>query len=251
VTNKILKTDEAGNNVTLGTYRPLNANTAFVKGLPGPQILAHDYTYDAKGNIIVDASGLPIQGGLIPMGNVLPSVYGGIKNDFSFRNFTLSFLIDYNYGNKILSATSYYTIYRGLNKMTLAGRETGITTGVTAGDPGGTSGGAPNTVAAGAEDYYQRLSGISKLNVLNGDYIKLRQVTIGYTLSEKTLAHLPLFRTIELSLVGRNLLTLMKHSDNIDPEAAFSSNVMYAGIEGTSLPSARTFGINANIKFKN
>ena len=60
----------------------------------------------------------------------------------------------------------------------------------------------------------------------------------------------PVFRTIELSLVGRNLLTLMKHSDNIDPEAAFSSNVMYAGIEGTSLPSARTFGINANFKFK-
>jgi len=252
VKNKILQTDEAGNNVTLGTYRPLNANTAFVKGLAGPQIMAHDYTYEtkgnditngSKGNIIVDASGLPIQGGLIPMGNVLPTVYGGWKNDFSYKDFTLSFLIDYNYGNKILSATSYYTIYRGLNKLTLAGRSTGITTGVTAG-------GDINTVAADAEDYYQRLSGISRLNVLNGDYIKLRQVTIGYTLSEKALMRVPVFRTIELSLVGRNLLTLMKHSDNIDPEAAFSSNVMYAGIEGTSLPSARTFGINANFKFK-
>ena len=243
VTNKILETDEAGGNVTLGTYRPLNANTAFVKGLAGPQILAHDYIYDAKGHVIVDASGLPLQGSLIPVGNVLPTVYGGLKNDFSYKNFTLSFLIDYNYGNKILSATSYYTIYRGLNKMTLAGREGGITMGVTAG-------GAANMVTADAEDYYQRLSSISKLNVLNGDYIKLRQVTIGYTLSEKALARAPLFRIIELSLVGRNLLTLMKHSDNIDPEAAFSSNLQYAGIEGTSLPSARTFGINANIKFK-
>ena len=243
VTNKILKTDEAGNNVTLGTYRPLNANTAFVKGLAGPQILAYDYTYDAKGNIVVDASGLPIQGRLIPVGNVLPTFYGGLKNEFSYKDITLSFLIDYNYGNKILSATSYYTIYRGLNKLTLAGRETGITTGVTAG-------GAPNTVTADAEDYYQRLASISKLNVLNGDYIKLRQVTLGYTLSEKALAHVPVFRSIEVSLVARNLLTLMKHSDNIDPEAAFSSNVKYAGIEGTSLPSARTFGINANFKFK-
>ncbi|HTI08567.1 MAG TPA: SusC/RagA family TonB-linked outer membrane protein [Puia sp.] len=244
VKNKILETDEAGNNVTLGTYRPLNANTAFVKGMPGPQILAHDYTYDVKGDIIVDASGLPIQGGLVPMGNVLPTTYGGLKNDFSYRNFNLSFLIDYNYGNKILSATSYYTIYRGLNKMTLAGRETGITIGVL-------SGSIPNTVAADAEDYYQRLSGISKLNVLNGDYIKLRQITFGYTLSEKALARLPVFRAIEISLVARNLLTLMKHSDNIDPEAAFSSNVKYAGIEGTSLPSSRTFGVNANFKFRN
>jgi TonB-linked SusC/RagA family outer membrane protein len=243
VTNKILQTDEAGNNVTLGTYRPLNANTAFVKGLAGPQILAHDYTYDTKGNIVVDGSGLPVQGGLIPAGNVLPTVYGGLKNEFSYKDFTLSFLIDYNYGNKILSATSYYTLYRGLNKLTLAGRETGITTGVTAG-------GTPNTITADAEDYYQRLASISKLNVLDGDYIKLRQVTLGYTLSEKALARVPVFRSIEVSLVGRNLLTLMKHSDNVDPESAFSSNVKYAGIEGTSLPSTRTFGINANFRFK-
>jgi hypothetical protein len=62
--------------------------------------------------------------------------------------------------------------------------------------------------------------------------------------------HVPVFRSIEVSLVARNLLTLMKHSENIDPEAAFSSNVKYAGIEGTSLPSSRTFGINANFKFK-
>lgn len=51
----------------------------------------------------------------------------------------------------------------------------------------------------------------------------------------------------------------MKKSDNIDPEAEFAgavtspgtASVKYAGIEGTSLPSTRTFGINANIKFKN
>ena len=109
-----MQTDAAGNNINLGRYRPLNANTAFVKGLPGPQILAHDYTYDSKGNIVVDASGLPVQGPLIPMGSVLPTLYGGLNNSFDFGNFNLSFLIDYNYGNKILSATSYYSIYRGL-----------------------------------------------------------------------------------------------------------------------------------------
>lgn len=243
VKNRILETDEAGLNVTLGTYRPLNANTAFVKGLAGPQIMAHDYTYDSKGNIVVDGSGLPVQGGLIPMGSVLPTTYGGLRNDFTYKDWNLSFLIDYNYGNKILSATSYYTIYRGLNKMTLAGRETGITTGVTAD-------GAANTVSADAQDYYQRLASISKINVLNGDYIKLRQITLGYTISEKMLGKIPLFRAIQISLVGRNLWTIMKHSDNIDPEAGFASSVKYAGIEGTSLPATRTFGINANFKFK-
>jgi hypothetical protein len=205
--------------------------------------MAHDYTYDSKGNIVVDASGLPIQGSLIPMGSVLPTIYGGFKNDLSYKNFSFSFLIDFNYGNKILSATNYYTIYRGLNKMTLAGRESGITTGVTAS-------GTANTVTATAQDYYQRLASISRVNVLNGDYIKLRQLTLGYTISEKALGNIPAFRSIQISVVARNLLTLMKNSPNIDPEAQFAASVKYAGIEGTSLPSTRTFGINANFKFK-
>ena len=243
VSNKILQTDQFNNSQTLGTYRPLNANTAFIVGKSGPQILAHDYTYDAKGQMVVDASGLPVVGGLIPMGSVLPTFYGGVRNDFSFGNFNLSFLIDYNYGNKVLSATSYYSIYRGLNKMTLAGRDGGITTGVLAD-------GTANTTAASAEAYYQRIAGVSKLNVLNGDFIKLRQVTLGYTLGEKLFAHVPVFSSVDISLVARNLLILMKHSDNIDPEAGFNASVGYAGIEGTSLPSTRTFGINANFKFK-
>jgi hypothetical protein len=128
--------------------------------------------------------------------------------------------------------------------MTLEGRETGITTGVT-------DAGAANTVTATAQAYYQRLASISRINVLDGDYIKLRQITLGYTISERMLGKIPLFRAINISLVGRNLLTLMKKSDNIDPESSFNPNINYTGIEGTSLPSVRTFGINANFKFKN
>ncbi|MBS1660688.1 MAG: hypothetical protein JST68_06515, partial [Bacteroidetes bacterium] len=86
--------------------------------------------------------------------------------------------------------------------------------------------------------------------VLSGDYIKLRQVTLGYTFSNKTLGSIPVIESIQLSLVARNLWTIMKKSDNIDPESNFASTVKYAGIEGTSLPTARTFGFNANIKFK-
>lgn len=242
--NEILATDANNNPIQTGTYRPLNANTAYVVGLTGPQIRAYDYQRDSKGNIVVDASGLPLQGKLTPMGGVLPTLYGGLKNSISYKDFSLDFLIDYNYGNKILSASNYYSIYRGLNTITLDGRESGVMKGVYAS-------GATNTVAAKAQDYYQKLAqNVSALNVLDGDYIKLRQVTLGYTVSEKYLQHVPLFSSIQVSLVARNLLTLMKKSGNIDPEAGFSSLVSYAGIEGTSLPSARTYGVNVNFKFK-
>lgn len=247
VENRILETDAEGKNQNLGSNRATlgNAITAFVKGFAGPQILAYDYKRAASGEIVVDANGYPVRGDLIKMGSVLPTVYGGLNNEFSYKGFNMSFLIDYNYGNKVLSATSYYSIFRGLNQMTLQGREGGITTGVL-------ENGTKNTVAADAQGYYRSLAqNVTSIHVQDGDFIKLRQVVLGYTLPESLLQRVPLFQSIQVSLVGRNLAILMKKTDNIDPEASFGSNIRYAGIEGTSLPTTRTYGINVNFKFKN
>lgn len=244
VKNKIVQTDPNVNNpnISFGTYRPLNASTALVVGLPGPQIMANDYVRNASGQIVVDASGLPVQGALKAMGSVVPKIYGGLNNTFNYKRFNLSFLVDYRFGNKVLSATNYYSIFRGLNQLTLDGRETGITTGVTAS-------GAASTTNVGAQTYYQATARrISALNVLDGSFIKLRQVTLGYTFTG--LERTP-FSGIGVSLVARNLWTILKHTDNIDPESGFSNDIRYAGIEGTSLPFTRTYGINLNFKFKN
>ena len=61
-----------------------------------------------------------------PHGTTVPKIYGGFNNDFSYKHINLSFLIDYRFGNKVLSATNYYSTYRGLNKSTLPGREGGV-----------------------------------------------------------------------------------------------------------------------------
>ena len=246
VQNKILKTDEVGSQEVLGTDRPLNgANLAFVVGLPGPQIMASDYLRNAKGQIIFDASGLPQKGPQEPMGSTVPKIYGGFNNDFTYKRFNLGFLVDYRFGNKILSSTAYYSIYRGENKLTLDGRESGVV------GQGVTPTGAVNTVVVPAETYYQALAkNVSSLDVLNGSFIKLRQVTFGYTIPKTVLLRTP-FSSINISLVGRNLWTIMKRSDNIDPESGFSPLVSYAGIEGTSLPATRTYGFNVNFKLKN
>jgi TonB-linked SusC/RagA family outer membrane protein len=245
VKNTILETDADGNNQTQGSNRGTlgNAVTSFVKGSSGPQILAYDYKRSANGEIIVDASGLPVRGDLIKMGSVMPKVYGGINNEFNYKSFSMSFLIDYNFGNKVLSATEYYSIFRGLNKMTLEGRD-GIRTGVL-------ESGAENSTTAAAQDYYKAVAQqITSSSVVDGDFIKLRQLTLGYTVPASALGNVPLFQSIQISLVARNLAILMKKADNIDPEASFGSDVKYYGIEGTSLPSTRTYGVNVNFKFK-
>ncbi|MBD2752694.1 SusC/RagA family TonB-linked outer membrane protein [Spirosoma validum] len=246
VHNKVLQTDANNNPITLGSNRATlgNAITSFVVGQAGPQIRAYDYKYASNGQIVVDASGLPVRGDLINMGTVLPTLYGGLNNDFSFGNFNLSFLIDYNYGNKILSATENYAYRRGLHKATLVGREGGITTGVV-------EGGAANTVNATAQAYYTALANnVTKISVVDGDFIKMRQLTFGYNLPARVLEKLPLIRTVNISFVARNLFYLMKKTTNIDPEASFGSNLTYSGIEGANLPATRNYGVNLNIRFK-
>lgn len=246
VKNVVLKTDASGGNVNQGQNRATlgNAITAYVKGKAGPQIMAYDYKRDSKGEIVVDASGYPLRGdSLLAWGSVLPKFYGGLNNEINFKGLTFSFLIDYNYGNKILSATSYYSIFRGLNKMTLEGRD-GITKGVT-------ESGSTNTKVADAQGYYKALAqNVTATHILDGDFIKLRQVTLGYSIPTSVVSKLVIFRSAQVSFVARNLWTIMKKSDNIDPESQFGSDVKYYGIEGTSLPSTRTYGVNLNLKFK-
>ncbi|MDC6366777.1 MULTISPECIES: SusC/RagA family TonB-linked outer membrane protein [Flavobacteriaceae] len=234
VKNEVLKTDTSGNPINLGRNRATlgNAVTAFVVGEAGPQIMAYDYSYDGSGNIEVDESGIPLRGELKNFGSVLPDFYGGWNNTFNYKNFNLSFLIDFNYGNKVLSATEFYSIFRGLNKITLEGRETGVG-------------------SASAQDYYQGLAqNVTSTSVVDGDFIKLRQLSLGYTLPSELFERTPFLEGVDISLVARNLAILWRKAENIDPENGFGANVSYLGIEGTSLPSTRSIGLNVNFKIK-
>lgn len=244
VKNTLLSIDGNSNYTLTGTYRPLNANTALVVGKPITQIMAYDYLRDANGNVIIGSDGIPKRGNFIPMGGTMPTLYGGITNSFSYKQFSFSFLIDYRFGNKILSATAYYSYVQGLNKATLVGRETGIVA------DGVLENGQKNTINVPAYAYYPQLAtNISALSVLNGSFIKLRQATLGYSVNPRYLKRTP-FASVGIDLVARNLFTLLKYSDNVDPESQFSPTLGYAGIEGASLPATRTFGINFNFKFK-
>ncbi|MEO1009842.1 MAG: SusC/RagA family TonB-linked outer membrane protein [Bacteroidota bacterium] len=236
--NEVLKTDNDGNNILRGQNRATlgNARTAFIEGEAGPQILAFDYARNADGTIQHDADGLPVRGEFTSFGSVVPTLYGGWNNEFNYKGFNLSFLIDYSFGNKVLSATEFYSTFRGLHQQTLNGREGGVTN---------------NGVTVPAEQYYQELAQrITGTSVVDGDFIKLRQIILGYSFPSKIFEGNKVLKGINVSFVARNLAILHRKADNIDPENGFGSNVGFLGIEGTSLPFTRTFGLNANFKLK-
>ena len=148
----------------------------------------------------------------------------------------MSFLVDFNYGNKVLSATEYYAHFNGLTKETLVGREGGLTN---------------NGVTVDAQTYYQtEIQRINSKSVVDGDFIKLRQVTLGYSLPDSLFENMKFFEGVDISLVARNLAILWRKAENIDPESSFGSTINFIGIEGGSLPSSRSLGLNVNFKIK-
>ena len=82
----------------------------------------------------------------------------------------------------------------------------------------------------------------------DASYVKLREITLGYTFPNKFLKGSP-FKRAKFSLVGRDLWTIFRNTpQGIDPEAGTTSG-NGQGIEYGSFLPTRTLGININLGF--
>ncbi len=88
---------------------------------------------------------------------------------------------------------------------------------------------------------------ISDIYVENGDYLKIKNVTLGYDL-KKTFKRLPM-QQLKIYATAQNLFTFTGYS-GMDPEVGYGSgHTVGSGIDLGYYPSARTFMIGTNIKF--
>ena len=221
--------------------RTLSAFIHQTVGLPFSNIKAFDYKRNADGEILLKA-GLPQQGALLDMGSGVHKITGGWNNDFRLGNFRLGVLIDYKFGGKIYSATNAYAYSLGVHQATLEGRGALIVADGIDEDTGDA-----NKVGVEPQSYYGALSGISSLFVYDASFIKLRQLTLGYSIPASSLARTGI-QGLTISLVGRNLAILMKKTDNIDPESNYN-NTNAQGLELAGVPPTRSVGLSLNVKF--
>lgn len=229
--NKVisLAVDQPSLAVNNGESRSENGFIQQIVGKPANQIMAFDYKYDASGNIVVNAeNGVPERGELKAFGSGFHKWTAGWNNEFSIKKLNFSVLVDGKFGGKIFSATDFYAYNAGLHKSTLDREKTFGTANVS------------------AQVYYSNFAqNVSKQFVQNANFIKFRQATIGYAFPAKTFNNV--IQGATLSFVGRNLFTLMKKTDNIDPESNY--NGVAQGLELGGVPPVRTFGLNLNVRF--
>lgn len=212
------------------------------------------YKYKRHNGQIVYENGIPQRADeLSSLGNGVYNLTGGWSNSFKYKNISLSFLLDFKVGAKLFSGTNYSLYGEGLHKNTLIGR--------TAENPGGEVVGAgvmldgsgnyvANNVKVDAQTYYNGIANnnIAEEFVYNANFLKLRELSVGYEFPSNLVSKLKVVKAMNVSLVGRNLWTIIKHTDNIDPEAAYN-NSNGQGLELNGYPATRSIGFNVNVKF--
>ncbi|MDP1795699.1 MAG: SusC/RagA family TonB-linked outer membrane protein [Daejeonella sp.] len=200
---------------------------------------------DAQGRKLVENDGTPIlTDGLDQfVGNYNPDYMLGFSNEFSFKNVSMSFLIDHRQGGTIIGGTQAIIDAYGHSKASLLGREGGIVL------DGYRPDGQKNTQAVSSQKYFGLIGGrypSAGFYSYSSTNTRLREFTLGYQFSDKLLGKTAFIKSAKLSLVGRNLFFFKKDAP-IDPEVTRGING--GGLEYTALPSTRNFGLNLKVSF--
>ena len=183
------------------------------------------------------------------LGNVTPDWTGGLNLSFKYKNFDLGTLIDAKVGGDVYSMTYAWGRYTGTLSETLYGRETGVVGDGVMSD--GSGGWVTNNVTVSAEDFNHGAfnpSNATESAIFDGTFVKLRQLSLGYSLPKKLLEG-TFIQDFKFSIVSRNLAILYKNVPHIDPETGYSDQNGQQGLEYGQLPSARSYGFNINVKF--
>jgi TonB-linked SusC/RagA family outer membrane protein len=238
-------TNTPGERITLATH-VFNGEVRDVVGLEIGQIAGYGYARDSKGQMLYQSNGVPQKSADVMLfGSALPKWTGGFLNTFNYKGISLSVLIDYKLGNKMLSGTNFNAIREGLHKMTLQGRDSGFIGVNVVG-----AGGAVTRVKTPVQTYWEhvRTATIIEPVIFNGGFWKLRQITLGYDFTKYLPSKWPI-KGIKVDFVANNVLMIKKWVDNIDPESFGFGSDNQVGLESPGLLTTRSLGLNVNIKF--
>ncbi|MDN5201068.1 SusC/RagA family TonB-linked outer membrane protein [Fulvivirgaceae bacterium BMA10] len=207
------------------------------------------------GQILIDANGIPefTPGFDVLAGNFNPDWTAGLQNRFAYKNFSLSFLLDFRIGGEVISYTQARLAGIGASALTLPGREGFVVDGVVAtrNADGDIISAETNITSITAENYWTSVAPRDPRSaedfVYDATNVRLRELVLGYSLPSSLLDRLP-FSSASISIVGRNLFFLVNKAEFFDPEQGVGIGNLQ-GVESFNLPATRNFGFNVKLGF--
>lgn len=168
------------------------------------------------------------------IGDTNPDFVYGITNNFSWKNFTLSFFFQGSQGNDIFNGNLMDVKMGNVANIPQAAYDTRWT---------------PETTAIAqwpkAVSSYERNMLISDRYVEDGSYLKLKNLNIGYNWANPFKG----IKNLNFYASATNLFTITDYSW-FDPEVnAFGSDASRRGVDIYSYPSSRTYSIGMKVTF--
>jgi TonB-linked SusC/RagA family outer membrane protein len=249
--NEVLKiSDEADDFTIFDTGRDVTLRAEV--GKPFGVWKGNAQRYTEEGQPIVDANGNRAYSSEIStIGNVQPDWRGSVVNTFSYKGIRLSALIDIKKGGDIFSTTKFYTEFNGTAETTeLNNREAYLIPNSVVenldGDGNGLGTFSPNEKRIDVFSYFNDANGSE--HILDGSYVKLREITLGYTLPQSVATRLKV-SNLSVNFFAKNLkFWLSKENTFGDPEVNGPSGPTNSqGIESSQTPTQKSYGVTLNI----
>lgn len=203
-------------------------------------IYGNGFERDENGKIKLNETGNPIKvtGNNTLLGNANPDALLGWSNTFTYKGFTLYFLIDARIGGDVMSLTQAHLDAMGVSKESGESRDRGYVEyeGIQFKD-------VPN--------FYGTVggrNGISEYYMYDATNVRLRELTLGYSFPETLLAKTKFIKGLDLTLVARNLFFLYKDAP-FDPDATLSVGNTLQGVDVFGMPTTRNIGFNVKFTF--
>jgi len=202
------------------------------------------FSRNAGGQINLNANGAPIAASTqVKVGNVNPDLIAGWNNNFTYKDFFASVLINGKFGGVAFSKTEAFLDSYGASQRTADARALG-TIPINAISSTGTA-----VTSIDPAIYYSTIgdrNGIMEPYVFSRTNIRVGQLALGYNLKIKK-ANFPI-KDASFSLVGRNLFFLYKEAP-FDPEQSMSTGNGMQSNDVFGMPSTRSVGFNIKLTF--
>ena len=168
------------------------------------------------------------------IGNGQPDFFGGMTNSFYIYGVDLSFMFQFSYGNDIFNVQRMVGNQTDLERTNLMGEVRNRWR------PGNASNTVPSAKGIIRGDVTSRF-------VEDGSFIRLKNVTVGYTLPHKWVRHIYVTK-LRIYATAENLFLLTKYS-GYDPEVSMERSNLMPGLDWGAYPKSKIFTVGVELNF--
>ncbi|MCY7408877.1 MAG: SusC/RagA family TonB-linked outer membrane protein [Chitinophagales bacterium] len=208
---------------------------------------------DGDGNILIDDAGYPVQDDQVGViGDINPDWIAGLNTTVSWKGISVYALLDIRQGGDIWNGTKGALTFFGRSDLTSNRGDSTIFQGYnyTTDADGNIVTEAPNaTYALLDQSWYQGLgsgfNGPAEQFVEDGSYIKLKELSITYSINPKALSKTPIYG-LDISFIGRNLWLNTDYT-GVDPETSLTGANNSQGMDYFNMPGTRSYGVSLKL----